>query len=118
MSAEIVGVADGTLTLKIAGKLAYPELRSVQKSATEIISKQGKIRILVLGEGFQGWEKEGDWGNLSFQNENDARIEKMAIVCEKKWEDLSLMFVGKGLRKFPVEYFQPADLAKARAWLA
>jgi hypothetical protein len=42
----------------------------------------------------------------------------MAIVGEKKWEDLTLMFVAKGLRSFPIEYFQPVELARARAWLA
>jgi len=42
----------------------------------------------------------------------------MAIVGDKKWEDLTLLFTAKGLRKFPIEYFEPAAIAKARAWLA
>lgn len=42
----------------------------------------------------------------------------MAIVGDKKWEDLALIFTAKGLRKFPIEYFEPAQIAHARAWLA
>ena len=29
-----------------------------------------------------------------------------------------LLFTAKGLRKFPIEFFEPAQLAAARAWLA
>jgi hypothetical protein len=42
----------------------------------------------------------------------------MAMVGEKKWEQLALIFAAKPIRKFPVEYFQPAELEKARTWLA
>ena len=42
----------------------------------------------------------------------------MAVVAEENWEDLILMFTGKGLRPFPIERFFPVDEAKARTWLA
>ncbi len=118
MSAEILDTADGILTVRITGKLTHPELRAAQKSAATILKQQGRMSILVLGENFEGWERGGDWGDLSFQLDHDASIEKMAIVGERKWEDLSLIFAGKEFRKFPIEYFQPGDLTKARAWLA
>jgi len=118
MSAEIVNTADGILTLKVAGKLTQPELAAVQKQAAEILQQQGKTRILVLTEGFQGWEQGGDWGDLSFQVANDSLIEKLAIVGEKQWEGLALLFASKGFRPFPVEYFPPTELSRARAWLA
>ena len=77
------------------------------------------MRILILTQNFQGWGAGGeDWGDLSFQDEHDPLIEKLAIVGEDRWEDLALMFVSKGLRRFPVEYFQPTELTRARAWLA
>jgi hypothetical protein len=50
--------------------------------------------------------------------ENDPYIRKMAIVGEKQWEELALIFAASWVRKFPIEYFQPADLERARAWLA
>jgi hypothetical protein len=118
MSAEIVDVAGGILTVRITGRLTQPELSAAQKKATEILQRQGKMRILVLAEGFQGWEQGDDWSDLSFQVENDARIEKMAVVGEREWEDLASIFIGKWLRELPIEYFQPADVTKARAWLA
>ncbi len=119
MSAKIVDTARGVLTIKITGKLAQSELAEVQKKAGEILRKSGKMSILILTENFQGWGAGGEeWGDLSFQDQHDPLIAKLAIVGEEKWEDLALIFVSKGLRRFPVEYFQPAELAKARAWLA
>jgi hypothetical protein len=30
---------------------------------------------------------------------------------------MTLMSTGKGIRRVPIEYFEPADLANAKAWL-
>ena len=117
MSVEIVNVTDKILTLKVAGKLTQPELAAAQKQAAGILQQQGRMSILVLTDGFQGWERGGDWGDLSFQMGNDTLIEKLAIVGEKQWEGLALLFASKGFRSFPVEYFPPTELNVARAWL-
>jgi hypothetical protein len=113
-----VNFSGGVLTLKVSGKLTQAELKSVQKAAGEIIDKQGKCRLLVLTENFAGWERGGAWSDQSFQAAHDASIERMAIVGDRKWEDLALLFTAKGLRAFPIEYFEPGQLAAARAWLA
>jgi len=110
--------ADGIITVKVAGKLTQPEMARAQREAIGIIKRQGKIRVLVVTENFQGWDGSGNWEDVSFQMEHDSQIERMAIVGEKRWENLALMFAGKGFREFPVEYFQPDSLALARAWLA
>jgi hypothetical protein len=118
MAAEIVSVAGGVLTLKVSGKLTQAELTAVQKATGNVLGKEKKLRILVLTQNFAGWERGGNWNDFSFQTEQDANIERMAIVAERKWEDLALMFTAKGLRAFPIEFFEPAQLAAARAWLA
>jgi hypothetical protein len=117
MSAEIVSNTGGIITIKITGKLAQAELAASQKAAAEILRQQGRARLLVVADKFQGWEKRGDWGDLSGQAELDPYLEKMAIVGEQKWQDLALVFAGKGIRRVPVEYFSPADMDKARDWL-
>jgi hypothetical protein len=118
MGAEIVSHADGVLTLKVSGTLTQPELASLQSAAAGIIGKGGPWRVLVLTENFTGWERGGTWDDFSLQAETDVRIVKMAIVGERKWQDLALLFTAKGLRSFPIEYFEPAQLEAARAWLA
>ena len=119
MSYEILDNSEGMVTIRISGKLNFAEYAEGQRKMGERIRQEGKrIRSLILLENYLGTEKEGDWGDVSFQAEFDDYIDKMAIVGEKKWEDLVLMFTGKGVRQFPIEYFEPADLAKAKAWLA
>src|SRR5262245_8911965 len=99
MSAELVDISDPVLTFRIAGKLTHSEFGAAQKKAAASIQKQGKARLLVLVENFAGIDKAGDWGDISFQAYNDPFIEKIAIVGEKKWEDLALLFTGKGIRR-------------------
>jgi hypothetical protein len=118
MSAEIVNVVDGVLTVRISGKLAHTELADVQRATADVLREEKTLRVLVLAENFAGWERAGDWGDVSFQAENDASIERMAIVGDRKWEDLALMFTAQGMRPFPIEYFEPTQAAAARTWLA
>jgi hypothetical protein len=118
MSAEVVNVSEGVMTVRFSGKLKLPELRAVQKAAEEVIEKKGKMRVLCLVEDFLGWEKSDGWGDISFQAKYDPFIEKIAIVGDRKWEELTLVFTCKGIRRVPIEYFAPTDLAKAHAWLA
>ena len=117
MSIQVSGVSEGILTLQVSGMLSQSELTQMQQTAADSIRAQGKVRILVLAGDFAGWESGGEWNDFSFQEEFDPCIEKMAIVGDKRWEDLALIFVAKGLRSFPIEYFAANEQAQALAWL-
>jgi hypothetical protein len=44
--------------------------------------------------------------------------QEKAEMAEAEMEiSVALLFTAKGLRKFPIEYFQPTEITKARAWL-
>lgn len=117
MSAEIVDVNAGVVTTRVSGTLTQAALSEMQKALAEVIRTQGKVRLLVLAEHFAGWERGGAWDDFSFQAQYDPSIEKMAIVGDQRWEDLALIFTAKDLRRFPIEYFTPDEMDKARAWL-
>jgi len=118
MSVQILNAGEGLMTLRFEGKLSHPELAQAQKEAAALFRQQGQMNVLVLADTFAGWETAGDWGDISFQLENDQFMKKIAIVGGKQWELLALLFVGKGLRRTPVEFFPTEELAKARLWLA
>ena len=41
-----------------------------------------------------------------------------SIGSKSKFTDrIEIMFTAKGLRSFPIEYFTPAEIAKATAWV-
>jgi hypothetical protein len=117
MSTEIIDASDRVLTWRVSGQLKQSEFAAAQKQAAEIIQQQGKVRFLVLVENFTGIDQAGDWGDVSFPASHDPFIEKIAIVGDQKWENVALLFTGKGVRRVSIEYFPPADLEKARAWL-
>ena len=116
MGAEITDAREGVVTVNLSGMLTQSELAQLQKAAADILRVQGKVRLLVLAGDFTGWER-GDWDDFSFQSEFDPSIEKMAIVGDKRWEDLALLFTARDLRQFPIEYFATGDLETARAWI-
>lgn len=117
MAIEIVEQLGGLFTARVSGKLKKSEMAEAEKPIIEVMKSGHKVRILVVATGFQGWDDAGDWGDVSFQMTYDEQIEKIAIVGEKKWEDLASAFVGKGLRPVDIKYFQPSQLATARAWI-
>ena len=118
MAAEIVEVLDGIVTIRVSDKLAQSDLLAAQQAIAGIIRKHGRIRMLVRAEQFAGWERGEEWNDFSFQAEHDDDIEKMAIVGDEKWKQLTLIFTAQGLRKFPIRYFPSPELDKARGWLA
>ena len=97
MSAELLGLLEGVLTVRISGKLTQPELAEVQKAAGSIIDQQGKGRFLVIIDDFQGTDKGGDWSDLSFQVHYDPLIEKIAIVGDRKYRGTDVAVHGQGL---------------------
>ncbi len=117
MSVEVTDVSDGLVTVKISGKLRKPDLERAQASALEVIREHGKIRMLVITADFLGWERTDDWDDVSFPSKVGKQIEKIAIIGDRRWEDLALAFTGKGFRPVAIEYFGSGELARARAWV-
>ncbi len=101
----------------VSGILGKAELEQAQNECESAIQKMGHIKILVVLDNFQGWEKAKDWEDLSFSARNDAYIDKLAIVGDQQWKDLVFAFTAKGLRPVLIEYFGEGQEGAARTWL-
>jgi hypothetical protein len=106
------------LVVRITGLLRKPELDAIQARGKAEWESGSRVLVLVIVEGFLGWDRGGDWGDMSFSAVYGQRIDKIAIVAEPKWEAQLLMFTGAGLRRTPVRFFPPDQEVRARAWLA
>ena len=115
MSFKLSDVSNGILTLRLTGELTVSEEAEYRRAVMELLLQKGDFRLLVILEGFEGFAA-GKWGGP--YTKNDDKIDRIAIVGDKKWEDAALMFTGTGLRRAEIEYFEPKDLSKASAWLA
>ncbi len=117
MSVEIIDRKGHLLQIRIRGDLRKIDYDRMIQTAREVIAREGKVRVLTILDGFQGWERRADWGDVSFMMGDGENIEKMAIVGEEKWRDDALMFTAAGLRPTVIEFFSPSRLADAQEWL-
>jgi len=117
MPFTIIDATGPIISAKISGELDQAEVGRMQAAALEAIRRWGKISALFILENFHGWKRDGNWGDITFMTEHDQEIIKIAAVGDEEWRDLVYAFLAKGFRRAAVEYFLPADLAKARAWV-
>ena len=74
------------------------------------------MKLLVILEDFEGFERGANWGDISFLVKHDRQIERIATVADLKWESDALTFAGAGFRR-EVRFFPLNQLVQARAWL-
>ena len=103
MAIAIDPPSGGLLTVKLTGQWTAAQWREAQAALGDAVRQASEVRLLlVVVEQFLGWTGEG-WDELVAPAGLDRQIERMAIVGERKWEDLALMFTGKGLRQIEIE---------------
>ena len=117
MGVTYVKEPSGLYVIRLAGIFTDQDRREVENAGRAMIDRSGKVKVLILAEGFSGWAKKGDWGDVSFMFEYDPYIEKIAFVADKQWRDKMLMYLGAGMRKAAVEFFALGQEDMARAWL-
>lgn len=109
--------SDQICEIHISGVLGHAEFTAAQAGLAERIAGGDQPRVLVVLDGFVGWEKGGDWSNLDFMLTHGEKIAKIAIVGDKSWESNVKMFAGAGYRSAPVGFFETERADQARAWL-
>ena len=103
------------LTVHLTGKVSAQEFHAAQQEASGLLKPVVSVSVIAFLERFEGWGA-GDWNDSSIQFQHDTQIKRMAIVGDRKREDAVMLFVGKGLRHFDIEYFEPAQVEQARQW--
>jgi len=117
MPVEIIDASGRLVQIKIRGMLKKADYERIIQIAKEAIAREGKVRALAILDGFEGWERREDWGDVSFMMGQGQHIEKMAIVGDEKWRDDAIAFTGKGFRPTAIEFFPGSRLNEARIWL-
>src|SRR5262245_32440777 len=90
---------DPSCVMKIRGTLRKQDLDEGQQALIEAMGASGTVRLLVVLDGFDGWDPSGDWEDLSFYRSHGDRIDRIAIVGPERWRAETLMFAADGLRR-------------------
>jgi hypothetical protein len=98
--------------IRVTGILEKSEFDQAQRGIASLIQSKNKIRILIITQDFEGWEKSEEWQDTSSIGPNDSFIEKIAIVGDPKWKDLILLFSLKDMRSIPIEFFNAESTAQ------
>ena len=109
---------DNIYRVELGGHLQKVEFDRCQEQLAGEIGRNGPIRLLFVLQGFEGWERGGQWNDLSFYMRYGDQIEKIAIVGPERWRDDTTTFAVAGLRRAPVEFFTEDALTGARTWLS
>ena len=80
------------------------------------IKAGGKVRLLAWFEDFHGWDLHALWDDTKFSTTHCSKIERIALVGEKKWEEY-MAKVCKPFTMAKIEYFDAAKIEDAWKWL-
>ncbi len=109
--------ASGLYVIRISGVFTNEQRKAMEAAGRAEIDRRSKIKILLLADGFEGWAKGGNWGDIRFMLEYDPYMEKIAVVADEKWRDPLLMYLAAGHRQAAVEFFPLGQENMAREWL-
>jgi hypothetical protein len=111
--------SDKLAVVRITGLLKKSEMDSLLAPVSKELDATPKARfnVLMIVEGFTGWEGDANWGDMSFYAAHGDKMLKIAIVGDPKREQDWLMFMGGGIRPTPVKFFPTGQVDQARKWL-
>ena len=108
----------GVHVVRIRGLITDDTFKRLGDQGAQQLGMAKGAKGLIVLEGFEGWGKGREAGNLNLMLRYDAQIEKLAVVGDQKWKEDFLMFLGAGYRHAQVRFFATEELQKARDWLA
>jgi hypothetical protein len=109
---------DGVYRLDVRRLLRQVDLVRAEDLLFAEITHVGRVKLLVVLDEFEGWERQGNWDHAAFYAAHGDDITRIAIVGPERWRLDMLMFAAAGIRRAPVEYFPEDATADALAWLS
>ena len=85
---------DNVFRVEVRGMLRQTEFEQCQQRLTSEMAPTGSARLLFVLDGFEGWEPQDRWDDISFYVKYGDRIERIAIVGPERWRRETLMFAG------------------------
>ena len=104
------------LGFKLSGKLHDADYQQFVPVIDAAVEKAGQVRLLAQLEDFHGWDVNALWDDIKFATTHCTKIDRIAIVGEKRWEAW-MAKVCKPFTRAKIRYFDVADTAGAWTWL-
>ncbi len=108
--------AGKTVGVKAVGKLTDADYETFVPQVEAILAREGKLKLLMDLTEFEGWEWQAAWDDFAFGLKHWNDIEKMAIVGDARWEELTAK-IGDKLMSADVKQFPSAEIEAAWTWV-
>ncbi len=116
MFEKIAQSSGNVIGYRVAGVIEKSDYAPLTAEVEALVAQYGSIRMLCDMQEFR-WEAVDAWGaDLRFGSELHHKIEKMAIVGDKRWEQLIAKLVSPFYAK-EGKYFSVAEIDQAWEWL-
>ncbi len=102
--------------VKAEGRLTDADYKQLLPRLETAIGQYGTIRLFVDMAEFKGWSPQAAWDDLMFGLRHWNDFERMALVGDKRWEDIAAKAMS-ALSKGDVRWFPTAERGIARAWI-
>lgn len=117
MIQELPSPHENIIGFKLSGKLHDDDYKTFVPRVDQAIAEGGKVRMLAQFHDFEGWDARALWDDIKFATQHCTKLEKIALVGEKKWEKW-MATVCKPFTMAKVKYFDAGEIDAAWAWLA
>jgi hypothetical protein len=105
---------DKVLAYTISGEMTKADYQTLVPAMSAVVGAQGSVSVLFDLTDFQ-WEKITAWGSgVDFGQQLQGKIDKLAIVSDKKWEH-HLTKLAQPLDVKASQFFETDD--DAWSWL-
>jgi hypothetical protein len=80
-------ISANALRIIAPDKLKADDFRQIAPEIDSVISQYGKIRLLIDGSGFNGWENIAAFENhAEFIKSHQQKIERIAVIAAHDWQ--------------------------------
>ena len=117
MIEELKGSHEKVIGFKLSGKLHDDDYKTFVPRVDQAIAEEGRIRLLGQFHDFEGWDAHALWDDIKFGTTHCTKIERIALVGEKKWEEW-MATVCKPFTMAKIKYFDVSEIDAAWKWLS
>ena len=101
---------------RLTGKLHDEDYQRFVPMIESILTAEGKVRLFVRFEEFQGWDMHAAWDDFKFGLRHYSDFERIVMVGDRRWEKW-LASVCRPFTKAKVKYFDRSEVDAAWKWL-
>ena len=80
-------ISGNVLRITAPDKLKADDFRQIVQQVNSIISRYGKIRLLIDASGFNGWENiEAFENHAGFVKSHQRKVDRIAVIVAHDWQ--------------------------------